>query len=156
MQENKTPLRKFGVFKMKIMSVAKESFKSKGQSKEKLVVSFCDDQDRWIDANFLLPMNKWSKAGYDSLLKEAGVMTPKELKGKTLVVLIAPQETDGGKVWWNPKKYFNESFVKYITTGDDPFGMDPADADEFRGLDDATAEKAAAEETTDEFGGLDG
>jgi len=122
--QNKTPLRKFGLFKMTIMNVAKVQFKGKAGPADKLVVSFRDDEDRWMDANFLLPMNQFSEAGYKSLLKEAGVIKPADLKGVTLVVLIAPAETKDGKVWWNPKKYFGPTYIKYLTEGEDTFGID--------------------------------
>lgn len=138
--ETKNPLRKFGLFKMKCMSVAKVQFKGKQGPGEKLVIAFCDDQDRWIDANFILPMNDYTKGAYNGLLKTAGVTKVQDLKDKTLVVLIAPQEMPGGKCWWNPKKYFPGSYAKYLTEGsaDDPFGMDeaapPHTDDEFAGL----------------------
>lgn len=119
-------LRELGVHKLVIIELKKATTKKDNKPQLVVVLERPSDGAR-IDAKFMLPMVDWAKKSFFSLVESAigpgnasGKQLPvlaAELKGKTIAVLVAPSEGQGGKQWWNTSKYWP---VKHL---EDPQGL---------------------------------
>lgn len=140
MMNNVNYLRQLGAFSVTIKQVEKKDAKNfKGKDyPAKLAVVFEDDQGRLIDGNYRLPASEyaWDEKQLKELRRVCGVEKVSELKGKKLVILVAPNFWEG-KVFWKvigayeAKYLLGEDAALDAALDDVPRAKDPVDELDF-------------------------
>ncbi len=113
-------LRSFGIHPCSVVFADKKT--DKYGTKYIITFEHTGTQAR-IDAKFELgadgkiPPESFSRTTITNILKAVGVDTPRDLIGKSLLVLVEPFEwSKGGKsgTMWSPKKFWNIKYKEYL------------------------------------------